>query len=262
MNLGIQGKVVVITGASKGIGKAIAQAFAEEGARLALCARDEHELKLTADYFQMHLKTDVVAVKANLTRLNDIRRFVNTVIKKFNRIDILINNAGGAHVGGIFQTTDEEWEQHLQLKLLGYIRMAREIIPYMRKNNEGKIINIIGTAGKEPSAHLMVPSVINGGLINFTKSLSKELERDNIQVNGVNPGTTDTNLTKETFQSLGTLWQKTPDDVRKLIETQQPIGRLASPEEIARVVLLIASNGMNFINGVVLNADAGKILGF
>jgi NAD(P)-dependent dehydrogenase (short-subunit alcohol dehydrogenase family) len=261
MNLGLQGKVVVITGASKGIGKAIALAFAEEGARLALCARDEHELKLTADYFQMHLKTDVVAVKANLTRLNDIRRFVNTAIKKFNRIDILVNNAGGAHIGGIFQTTDDDWEQHIQLKLLGYIRMTREVIPYMRKNGEGKIINIIGTAGKEPSPQFMVPSVTNGGLINFTKSLAKELELDNIMVNGINPGTTDTLLTVETFKSLGILWQKTPEDVRKLVESQLPQGRLASPEDIARVALLFASDVLKFVNGITLNVDAGKILG-
>ncbi|MBI5021351.1 MAG: SDR family NAD(P)-dependent oxidoreductase [Ignavibacteriales bacterium] len=261
MNLGLQGKVIVVTGASKGIGKATALAFAEEGCRLALCARDEHELKLTADYIQMHLKTDVIAVKTNLTRLNDIRRFVTAIIKKFNRIDVLINNAGGAHVGGIVQTTDDDWEQHIQLKLLGYIKMAREVIPHMRKNGGGKIINIIGTAGKEPTPHFMVPGVTNAGLMNFTKSLAKELEPDNITVNALNPGTTDTPLTHETFKSLGLLWQKTPEEVRKIIESQLPQNRLATAEEIARVAVLFGSDSFGFINGVSLNIDAGKTPG-
>lgn len=261
MNTGLQGKVALITGASKGIGKAIALALAEEGVRLALCARDERELKLATDEIQHHTKADILAIKANTTKLNDIRRFVSTTAKKFNRIDILINNAGGAHIGGIFQTTNEEWEYHIQFKLMGYIRTAREVIPHMKKNGGGKIINIIGTAGKEPNPLYMVPGVTNGALINFTKSLSKELESDNITVNGINPGTTDTPLTEETFKSLAGFLQKTPEEIRKSTSELSPRGRIASPEDIAKVVVFIASDAANFINGISLNIDAGKILG-
>jgi len=261
MNTGLQGKVVLITGASKGIGRAIAQALAEEGARLALCARDERELKLATDQIQYHTKADIIAVKANTTKLNDIRRFVAATAKKFNRIDILINNAGGAHIGGIFQTTDEDWEYHIQLKILGYIRMAREVIPHMKKNGSGKIINIIGTAGKEPNPLYIVPGVTNSALINFTKSLSKELEPDKIFVNSINPGTTDTPLTIETFNALAKILQKTPDEIRQSIVEHSPRGYIASPDDIAKVVVFIASDAANFINGVSLNVDAGKILG-
>ena len=261
MLTGLQGKVALITGGSKGIGRAIAIALAEEGVRLALCARDERELKLTTDEIQHHTKADIIAIKANLTKLNDIRRFVNMSIKKFNRIDILINNAGGAHIGGIFQTTDDDWEYHIQLKLLGYIRMAREVIPYMRKNGGGKIINIIGTAGNEPNSLFMVPGVTNAALINFTKSLSKELEQDHITVNSINPGTTDTPLTKETINSLANIFQKTPDEILKSLVEISPQGRLATPDEVARVVVFFASDSANYINGVSLNVDAGKVAG-
>ncbi|MBI4810073.1 MAG: SDR family oxidoreductase [Ignavibacteriales bacterium] len=174
---------------------------------------------------------------------------------------ILINNASGAHIGGIFQTTDEDWEYHIQLKLLGYIRIAREVIPYMKKNGGGKIINIIGTAGKEPGYLYMVPGVTNGALLNFTKSLSKELEPDHITVNSINPGTTDTSLTVETFKSIAAILQKTPEEVRKSFAELSPQGRLATPDDIARAVIFFASDLSNFINGVSLDIDAGKILG-
>src|ERR1044071_1543239 len=139
MLTGIQGKVILITGASKGIGKAIAHALAVEGARLAICARDERVLQLAADEIQAQTKTDVLPVKANMTKLNDIKRFVDSAAKKFNRIDVLINNAGGAHVGGVLTTTDENWEYNIQLKLLGYVRMAREVVPHMKAAGGGKI---------------------------------------------------------------------------------------------------------------------------
>lgn len=261
MNFDLQGKIAVITGASRGIGKAIALAMAAEGVRLALCARDEEALKLVATEIQSQTKADVIAVKANMTKVNDIRRFVDAAAKKFNKIDILVNNAGGAHIGGILSTTDEEWEYHIQLKLLGYIRMAREVIPHMKTAGRGRIINIVGTAGKEPSALYMVPGVTNGAILNFTKSLSKELEHDAITVVSVNPGTTDTPLTAETFKALAEVFKKTPEEVRKASADLSPRGRLGTPEEVAAVVLFLASEAAASINGVSINVDAGKILG-
>ena len=250
MPIGLQGKVALITGGSRGIGKAIALAMASEGMRLAICARDERQLKLTADEIQIHTKTDIIAVKANMTKLNDVHRFVTAAVKKFNYIDVLVNNAGGTHIGGILNTTDEDWEYHIQLKLLGYIRVARDVIPHMKANGGGKIINIIGTAGKEPTALFMVPGVTNGALLNFTKSLSKDLESEHITVNAVNPGTTDTSLTEETFRSLAAIFQKTADEIRASTISNSPQGRIVSPEDVASVV-----------NGTSINVDAGKVLG-
>ena len=261
MNTGLAGKVALITGGSKGIGKAIALLLATEGVRIAMCARDERHLKLAADEIQAATHADIIAVKANITKLNDIHRFVEAAVKKFNRLDILVNNAGGAHVGGIHNTTDEEWEYHIQLKLLGYIRMAREVIPHMRVNGGGKIINIVGIAAKEPNALFMVPGVTNAAILNFTKSLSKELEADRIHVNSINPGTTDTPLTMETFRSLATIFQKTPEEVRQSAARSSMQGRLASPEDVAKVALFLASDASSFINGTSINVDAGKSMG-
>ena len=261
MTFNLQGKVALITGGSKGIGKAVALAMAEEGARLAICARNEDLLKLTAEEIKIHTHADVVAVKANMTKVNDISRFVNAAVKKFNRIDILVNNAGGAHIGGIMSTTDEEWEYHVQLKLLGYIRTAREVITYMKSTGGGKIINIVGMAAKEPGHHYMVSGVTNAALLNFTKSLSKEVENDNILVTSVNPTTTNTTLTEETFKSLALAQGKTPEEVRRAIIASYPQGRMATAEDIARTVLFLASDAAVFLNGTSINVDGGKSLG-
>ena len=257
----LQGKVALITGASRGIGRAIAVRFAAEGVRLALCARDEEGLRRTAEELQTQSHADVLAVKANISRLNDIRRFVAVAMKKFKRIDILINNAGGAHIGGIRDTSDEAWEHHLQLKLLGYIRMAREVIPHMGSGGGGRIINVIGMAGKEPSAIMMVPGVTNAALISFTKSLSRELEPDHISVNAVHPGTTDTPLTDETFRSLAALLGKTSEELRLAAAQATGQGRIATGEDIAGVVAFLASDEARFINGTSINVDAGKSSG-
>lgn len=262
MNTGLQGKVALVTGASRGIGKAIAWALASEGVRLALCARDEVLLKHTADEIQAKTRADVIAVKVNTTKLNDIRRFIDTAIRKFNRIDILVNNAGGAKVGGINAISDEEWEYHLQLKVLGYIRITREVIPQMRKNGGGKIINIIGMAGREPDQFFMLPGVTNGALLSFTKALSKELGPDGITVNSVNPGSTDTPLTAETVRSLATFYQLTAEEMERRHTASLPGGRFATPEEVANVVVFLASDAAHYLNGISINVDGGKACGF
>ncbi len=258
MTSGIQGKVALVTGASKGIGKAVSLMLAEEGARLALCARGDEELKLAAEEIRIHTRADVLALNANLLRQNDITRFVNAAVKKFSRIDILVNNAGAGHVGGILSTTDEEWEYHLQLKLFGYIRMAREVIPYMKANGGGKIINIAGTDWRDPQPLSLASGVANAALVNFTKSLSKELRSDHITVNAVNPGTTDTPLTKERYAKMAAVLQKSAEELRASHEQVSPEGRFATPEDVAKAVLFLASDLSNRVNGATLDVDAGQ----
>src|ERR1041384_6015028 len=258
---GLEGKVALVTGGSRGIGRAVASAMAASGARVAICARDEPLLQQAADEIRAACRADILAVKANMTRVNDIRRFVAAAAGKFGRIDILVNNAGGAHVGGIMQTTDEEMEYHIQLKLLGYVRAAREVIQHMKAAGGGRIINVVGMAGKEPSPYFLTPGITNAALLNFTKSLSKELEPDRITVNSVNPGITDTPLTEETFKAIAALNQKPAEEVRLQAARSTMYGRIALPGEVAAAVLFLAFDAAAFINGISINIDAGKSLG-
>jgi 3-oxoacyl-[acyl-carrier protein] reductase/bacilysin biosynthesis oxidoreductase BacG len=258
MNLNLQGKAALVTGGSKGIGKAIAAALAAEGARVAICGRDERVLQQTVEEIQAQTRSELIAVKANLTKLNDIRRFISTAAKKFNRIDILVNNAGGGHIGTIATITDEEWEYHIQLKLLGYIRTAREAIPYMKENGGGKIINIIGMAARDPNPNYMLPGVTNAALMNFTKSLSKTLENDRISVNAINPGTTETPLADQIVAALSALTLKPMEEIKTTVASSFPHGRIATTDDIAKVAVFLASDMANFINGVTINVDDGK----
>jgi 3-oxoacyl-[acyl-carrier protein] reductase/bacilysin biosynthesis oxidoreductase BacG len=258
---GLEGKVVLITGGSGGIGRAVASALAAQGARLAICGRDELRLQETADELRASVRADIISVKANVTKLNDIRRFVSAAMSKFGRIDILVNNAGGLHVGGILQIPEEDLEHHIQLKLLGYIRTSREVVEHMKATGGGKIINIIGTTGKEPNPLFLLPGVINAALLNFSKSLSKELEKDRITVNSVNPGTADTPLAEETFKSIGSLSGKSAEEVRLQTSRSNKLGRIGSPAEVANAVLFLASEAASFINGISINVDAGESAG-
>lgn len=261
MDTGLQGKVAIITGGSSGIGKAIATVFAKEGARLAICARDEYKLKQTADFIQLATRADIIAVKANVTKLNDIRRFVSMVIKRFGRIDILVNNAGNVCVGGILNMTDEAWEKCIQLKLLGYIRMAREVIPYMKKNGGGKIINIASITSQIPNPILMASGVINSAIQNFTKSLSRELVADNIIVNCVNPTITNTPHINMLLKEMEINSGKSPEKLSKIVLNDTPCKHFLEPEDVANVVVLLASDTANSLNGICVNVSDSKHLG-
>ena len=260
MQTGLQGKVALVTGASNGVGKSIAVALAQEGVRLALCAHDERELKITADEIQAQTHADIMAVKANTMKINDIRRFVNAAIKKFGRIDILVNNAESPHVGGIFETTDEEWENEIQLKLLGYIRVAREAAKFMKVNGAGRIINIVGMTGKEPAPSLMVPGIVNAALLNFTRSLSKELEVHRIRVNSISPDVDDLLLTDETIKLQAADPKEPSDEVHQSTLRPAKSGRI-STNDIAQAVVYLSSDAAASINGISLNIDAGRSSG-
>ena len=157
--------------------------------------------------------------------------------------------------------TDEELENHINLKLVGYIRTSREVIPFMQQQGGGRIINIIGIAGKEPSPAMMVPGITNSALLNFTKSLALELAKENITVNAVNPGSTETPLSEMIFSSLAVIQSKTPDEIRQAIASSNPFGRLAHPEDVAAAVIFLASETSAFISGISINVDGGMFRG-
>ncbi len=261
MNTGLHGKVAMITGASRGIGKAIAFGLANEGARLVLCARNEEQLVKIEEEIKDLFHTEVISVKANMTKFNDIKRVVAKAIQKFKSINILVNNAGGAHIGGLFDMTDSDIEYHIHLKLIGYIRAAKSVIPYMQQQGGGRIINIIGTAGKEPNFTMMLPGITNGALLNFTKSLASELAKFKITVNSVNPGTTLTPLTDETLGKIAALNTETSEETYNKLALSNPLGRLANPEDIASTVVFLASEAASFISGISINVDGGMIRG-
>jgi 3-oxoacyl-[acyl-carrier protein] reductase len=186
MDLGLKGKVALVTGASKGLGRAIAEEFAKEGAHVSICARGKEDLGKAAEGLRKHGVT-VVAVQADVTKTDDVQRVIDETVKQLGRIDILVNNAGEAWVGHTVNTTDEEWRYCIEVNLYSAVRFTRGVVPQMRKQGGGRIINMSTVSGRTPVAVLPDYNSAKAAILAFSKTMSFELAPDNILVNSVSP---------------------------------------------------------------------------
>ncbi len=187
MDLGLKGKFALVTGGSLGIGHAAALALAAEGCRVAIAARGKEALEQAAAKIGRAAQAEVLAVQADCTKPEEVRRMVGKVHERFGRIDVLVNSIGSAKSGNFLQLTEEHWRESLELKLFGIVRCCREVVPHMQRHRWGRIVNVIGHRGRQPETQAMPAGVANAGLINFTKALADEDVRDGILVNGVSP---------------------------------------------------------------------------
>lgn len=252
MDLGLEGKVALVTGGSKGIGRAAALGFIEEGAHVLICARGKEALEATAQALKARGKGQVVAVPADLTQLGAIAGVVSSCLEHFGRIDILVNNAGSARPGEFLQLPDEAWQEDWGLKFFGYMRMAREVLPHMQRQNRGVIINVIGTGGLRPIAGYMVGGSANAALIHFTKALADEGAKHGVRVVGINPGPILTERLERFLARLGGEGKR-----EEVLQKLTPLGRVGTPEEVADLVLFLASARAAFIHGANITIDGG-----
>ncbi len=255
MDLGLAGKVAVITGGSEGMGKAAAAAFAREGAKVAICARREDVLNAAADEIRKAHNAEIIAVPTDVTKADACAAYAQQVINTFGGIDILVNNAGTSAAGAFEKVTDEEWEYDLQLKLFSAIRMSRAAIPSMRARGGGRIINMTTVGGKAPGANSLPTNVSRAAGIALTKALSKELAKDNILVNTVcvsmvESGQISRNAARR-FPGMSL------EDAYKEMGKGIPIGRIGTSEEAGDLIAYLCSNRAGFITGASVNFDGG-----
>lgn len=248
MDLGLKGKVALITGGSKGIGGATATLLAREGARIAIAARKQGELEEAAGRIRKETGAEVLPVAADCTQPEDVTALVRRVLDHFGRIDILVNSIGAAKAGPFLDLTEEDWQQSLALKLFGQIRVAREVFPHMRKQRWGRIVNVIGTHAVLADAHAMPAGVANAGLLNFTKALAELGGGDGVLVNAVSPGTVRTGRLEYLLQ------QGVEYDLKHIT-----LHRFAQPEEIAGAIVFLASERASYVCGSVLTVDGGQL---
>lgn len=259
MDLGLKGRVAIVSGASRGMGKAVAFGLAEEGARVAICARTERDLERTAEEIREKTGAEVLPIVCDITRTNEIQSFTSKVIQQFQKLDILVNNGGGPPPGNFSDLPPEAWQKAMELNLLSFVNFCREVIPHMRKEKWGRIVNITSTSVKQPIDHLILSNTARTGLIGFAKSLSNELARENILVNNVCPGMTRTErmiqLTQALAEREGISYDKAMEDRLREI----PMGRFAEPEEIAHLVVFLASEKASYITGATILVDGGIV---
>lgn len=258
MDLKLKDQVALVTGGSMGIGKAIARALAGEGCKIAICARGEARLRGAAEALQDETGSEVAPFVADLTRPADVERLVSAVADRFGRIDILVNNAGSAPGGVLERLTEEDWEQALALKFMGYVRCIRAVIPHMRRQGRGRIVNLIGNDGVKHSYWEIAPGAANAAGQNLTLSLAAQYGRDNITFAAVNPGPVRTERWDGLIEAMARDMNITLEEANRLSVASIPLGRICEPEEVGNLVAYLASDLARFVNGTMIEIDGGQ----
>jgi NAD(P)-dependent dehydrogenase (short-subunit alcohol dehydrogenase family) len=250
LDLGLGGKVAIITGGSEGLGRATAERFAREGARVAICARRKDVLGRAADGIRKATGGEVLAQPADVTQVADIEAFVNAAVARFNGVDILVNNAGTSSAAPFASVDDATWQRDFDLKVMGAIRFCRLVIPLMKQRGGGRIINVTTVGGKAPAARALPTSLTRAAGINLTKSLANEHAADRILVNTVCLG-----LVKSAQ------WERRAkgdlDAYYREAAKRVPVGRVGEAEEFADLVAFLASERAGYITGTAINFDGG-----
>lgn len=256
MDLGLRGQTALVAAASKGLGKAIARAFVREGARVAICARDAVTLTAAA----AEIGGDILAVPADVTKREDVDRFVQAALDRFGRIDVLVNNAGGPPSRPFVEITEEEWWTAIGLNLMSTVRLCQAVIPHMRRQGGGRILNVTSFTVKQPVPNLVLSNSVRLAVVGLAKTLASELGKDNILVNTLCPGPIATERLTSLTQAFAEREGLASDEAERRLWTNQiPLGRLGRPEEFADVAVFLASPRASFITGTTLQVDGGIV---
>jgi len=252
LELGLKGKVAVVTGGTEGIGRATALRLAREGAKVAICARRQPLLDQTAAEIRK-AGTEALAVAADMSKTADIERFMKAVIGQFGRIDILVNNAGASARGKFLEVDDKTWDADIELKVFGAIRCTRLAVPHMKKHGGGRIVNITISSAKQPGAESMPTSVSRAAGLAITKALSREFAADNILVNTVCIGKIKSGQHERRYTREG----RKAEDYYREVSKDIPLGRVGEAEEVASVIAFLVSDAASYVTGTSINLDGG-----
>ena len=261
MDMGLKNRVALVAASSQGIGRATAEAFAAEGCRVAMCARNSQTLQAAAEKIRKEYEVEVLAEAFDVTDAGAVGRFVAAVAQKFGTIDICVTNAGGPPAKGFLSASLDEWQRALEMNFLSTVYFAREVIPHMQRQRWGRIVTLTSITTKQPVADLVLSNAARAAVVGLVKSLANEFGKDGILVNNVGPGFTDTDRLKELAKTRAAASGKTEQDLFEGWAADAPLKRLGQPREVAETIVWLASERASYITGQTVLVDGGAYKG-
>jgi NAD(P)-dependent dehydrogenase (short-subunit alcohol dehydrogenase family) len=258
MDLQLTDKVAFVTGASKGIGRAVAEQLAAEGVDVVITARTAEPLQKAAREISTRTGRTVLPLDGDMSKPEDVERCVSETLRRFGRIDILVTCAGSSPGGLLENLTEETWFSSLNLKFMGYVRTVRAVIPHMRERGEGAIILVVGNDGLKPSYWEMTAGVANAADINFASSVAEQYGRHGVRINTVNPGPVNTDRWDGLEKAFARDKKVDQDRAHELAVSSIPLHRICEPQEVASLVTFLASPRAAFINGAHIPIDGAQ----
>ena len=261
MELGIQNKVALVAASSSGLGKAAALQLSKEGAKVAICARNEENLKKARESIIAETGGVVEAYVADVRQSDRVKQMVADIASSLGSIDILVCNAGGPPAGFVDDVTPADYRKAVELNLMSTISLCYEVVPHMKKNRWGRIVCVASVSAKQPIPNLVLSNTARAGVLGFVKSLSEQVASYGITVNSVCPGYTRTERVAELAQTFAGSGKGSVKDFYETIESSIPMNRMGTTKEFAHTVAFLASEGAGYITGVALQIDGGYIKG-
>jgi 3-oxoacyl-[acyl-carrier protein] reductase len=259
VDLGIRGKVALVAASSKGLGRAVAEELAAEGAHLVMCARGKETLDKTAESIRQTTGVKVVAVVADVSNPADAARIAKAAFDELGRVDILVTNSGGPPSGPFENLTPERWDTATRLLLKSAVELTRAVLPGMKERRWGRILNVTSIAAKQPIEGLMLSNSLRAAVIGFARTLANEVAPFNVTVNNLLPGYTRTDRVQELARAAGSKAGGSNTDIISKWEKEIPMGRLGEPREFAALAAFLASERASYITGSSIAVDGGWI---
>jgi 3-hydroxybutyrate dehydrogenase len=256
----LKDKVAVITGGGRGIGRAIAFAFARQGARIAVLARTLEQIESVSAQIASEFGVETMHSECDVSIKESVEHAFLTVREHFGQIDILVNNSGIAESAPLARTSDEMWDRHIAINLNGTFYCTRVALPSMIENGWGRVINIASIAGKTGAAYISAYTASKHGVLGLTRSVAMEVASRGVTVNAICPGYVETDMAKQAIENIMTKTAKSSEEARDILNRMSPQNRLITPEEVAALALLLASEEGRGINGQAINVDGGSVL--
>ena len=261
MDMGFEGRVVIVAASSQGIGLATAEAFAAEGCRVAMCARNPDRLEAAAEKIRKQTRADVFARPIDVADPTAVHQYVEAVVEQFGGVDICVTNAGGPPAKGFLACSVDDWRTAVDRNFLSTVYFSREVIPHMQRKQWGRIITLTSITTKQPVSDLVLSNAVRAAVVGLVKSLSNEFGKDGILVNNVGPGYTRTDRLQELARTRSAAQGKGEDEIFAAWAADSAVERVAEPREVADTIVWLASERASYITGQTILVDGGAYKG-